>query len=104
MNKNGKDTILVTVADSTIRRGRGPKPLEVDVLAENVNIFLGQVEGMLSKAPDKVGKFELTEITITAEVSTTGALMLLGTGGEVSATGGLTFKFVRPHSMDTAKS
>jgi len=77
---------------------RGPvafEQLKVDVLAESVNLFLTQIEGMLEKTPDQVGKFRFTEFTVTAEVSAEGSLMLLGTGGKVAGKGGLTFKFQR---------
>lgn len=88
------DTILVSTADTTITRRRGPKELKVEVLAENVNLFLGQIEGILAKAPDEVsGKFKFTEFTVSAEVSAQGKLVLMGSGVEASATGGLTFKF-----------
>lgn len=92
-----KDTILVRATDATVtRRIGGPKELKVEVLAENVNLFLGQIEGMLAKAPEEVaGKFKLTEFTVSAEVSAKGSLVLLGTGGEVGGSGGLTFKFQR---------
>jgi hypothetical protein len=44
-----KDTILVSTADTTVTRGRGPKELKVDALAENMNLFLTQIEGMLEQ-------------------------------------------------------
>lgn len=92
-----EDTILVTTADAVVtRRGGGPRELKVDVLAENVNQFLTQIEVIMSKAPEEVaGKFKLTEFTVSAEITAKGALAILGTGGEVGGSGGLTFKFER---------
>jgi hypothetical protein len=93
-----KDTILVNTADTTVtRRGVGPRELKVEVLAENVNLFLSQIEGVLEKAPDEVagGKFQFTEFTVSAEISAKGGLVLMGTGVEAAGKGGLTFKFVR---------
>ena len=49
-----KDTILVNAADTTITQGRGPRELKVEVLAENVNLFLTQVEGIMEKSPEDV--------------------------------------------------
>ncbi len=96
-----EDTILVTAADATITRGRGPRELKVSVLAENINLFLTHIEGIMAKAPEEVaGKFKLTEFTVTAEITAKGALALLGTGGEVGGSGGLTFKFERKAKDD----
>jgi hypothetical protein len=91
------DTILVRAADTVVTRGRGPKELEVDVLAHNVNLFLGQMESILAKTPEETGdgKFKLTEFTVSAEISAKGALVLMGTGVEAEGKGGLTFKFER---------
>jgi hypothetical protein len=93
------DTIEVIVADGAVRRAERPTKsvgLKVDVLADNVNQFLSQVEGMLSKAPDEVaGKFKLAEFTVSAEISAKGGLVLLGTGVEAAGKGALSFKFQR---------
>ncbi|MGK7877026.1 MAG: hypothetical protein AB4426_28165 [Xenococcaceae cyanobacterium] len=89
------DTILVRTTDATVRRGESPKELKVEVLAENVNLFLTQIEGMLEKAPDEVGKFRFTEFSVCAEVSANGKLVLLGSGVETGIQGSLTFKFSR---------
>ncbi|MBN1814107.1 MAG: hypothetical protein JXA14_19875 [Anaerolineae bacterium] len=92
-----KNTILVRTADAADVRKAGirPRELKVDVLAENVNLFLVQVDQILQKAPEDVGKFKLTEFTVSAEISGKGELTLMGTGVEVGAQGGLTFKFER---------
>jgi hypothetical protein len=89
------NTLLVSTADTVAVRGRTPKELPVEILAENVNVFLGQVERMLEKAPETVGKFQFTEFTVSAEISAKGGLVLLGSGVEVEGKGGLTFKFQR---------
>lgn len=89
------DVISVRTADSTAMRGANAKELKVEVLAENVNIFLNQIETMLETAPDEVGKFQFTEFSVSAEVSANGKLVLLGSGVETSAKGSLTFKFER---------
>jgi len=92
-----ENTILVRTVDTTTVRKAGirPRELEVEVLAENVNIFLVQMEQILKKTPEDVGKFRLTEFTVSAEISGKGELALMGTGVEVGAQGGLTFKFER---------
>jgi hypothetical protein len=96
-----KNTILVRAAEETGIRRAGVVPrakeLEVDVLADNVQVFMLQIEQILEKAPEDVGKgrFQLTEFTVSAEISGKGELALMGTGVEVGAQGGLTFKFER---------
>jgi len=91
-----QDTILVSTADTTITRRGGLKPLKVEVLAENVNLFLGQIERMLEKTPDELGdKFRFTEFTVSAEISAKGGLVLMGTGVEAAGKGGVAFKFQR---------
>ena len=91
-----QETILVQTADATITRGGRTRELQVGVLAENVEVFLKQVDSIIDKAPEDVGKFKLTEFTVSAEINAKGALALLGTGGEVGGSGGLTFK-ITPH-------
>jgi len=98
MSEDG--SFLVTTVDVSTVQTRGARrisatKLDVDVLAENVNVFLADVEKMLAKAPEDVGKFKLTEFTVSAEVSAKASLVLLGTGVEAGGSGGLTFKFER---------
>jgi hypothetical protein len=94
---SNNDTILVRTVDAVVTRGRGPRELEVEVLAHNVNLFLGQIDSVLKKTPEEAGdgKFKLTEFTVSAEISAKGALVLMGTGVEAEGKGGLTFKFER---------
>jgi len=40
-----------------------------------------------------VGDFELTELTLQAQVNGEGGVSLLGTGGKLGASGGITLKF-----------
>jgi len=90
------DTILVRSSDDiTLRDSDGVTELTVEVLAENVNLFLTQVETILQKAPDQVGNFHFTEFSVSAEVSADGKLVLFGSGVETGIKGGLTFKFQR---------
>jgi len=97
-----RDAILVSTADTTVMRGRAPKELKVEVLAKNLNLFLTQIEDVLEKTPDEVGRFKFTEFTVSAEISAKGQLVMVGTGVEAAAKGGLTFKFEKEYS--TSKS
>lgn len=90
------DTILVRTTDTIERRGgKSPKELKVEILAENVNVFLAQIEGILANTPNELGKFQFTEFSVCAEVSANGKLVLLGSGVETGIQGSLTFKFER---------
>ena len=89
------ETILVRTADTKVTRGPGPRELKVEILAQNINLFLTGIEEILEKAPVDVGKFHFVEFTVSAEVSSNGKLVLLGSGLEAAAKGGLAFKFVR---------
>ena len=93
-----KDTMWVVTSEPMATRGTGikqAKPLKVDVLAENINLFIGQMGTILEKTPEKLGKFNFEELEVHAEVTGKGSIMLFGTGGEVGATGGLRFVFRR---------
>jgi hypothetical protein len=93
------DTIQVLVMDDAVRRSdrRGRMvELKVELLAENVGLFLTQMEDVFAKAPEEIGgKFRLSEFTVSAEITAKGGLSLLGTGGEVGGKGALSFRFQR---------
>lgn len=82
-------------APTLVTRGVGTKSLKVEALTENANLFLAQIGDILDKAPEEVGKFKFTEFIVTAEISAKGVLVLMGTGVETEAKGGLAFKFER---------
>lgn len=88
------DTIWVVTGEPATR-GRGLKELKIEELSINVNLFLEQMNDVLTKTPEKLGKFQLVEFEVHAEVTAKGTLALLGTGGEAGATGGLKFVFRR---------
>jgi hypothetical protein len=98
-----KDTILVVTGDAVSTRGGGVKPLKVDELSVNVNLFIEQMGGLLEKTPEKLGKFQFEEFEVYAEITGKGTLAILGTGGEVGATGGLRFVFRRSSSSGEGK-
>lgn len=93
-----QDTIPVNTIDiaATRRRSRFREP-QTDVLSENVNPFLDQMEDILDKTSKEVGKgkFRFTEFTVSAEISTKVALVLMGASVEAEVSRGLTFKFER---------
>ena len=98
-----KDTILVVTGDAVSTRGGGVKPLKVDELSVNVNLFIEQMGSILEKTPEKLGKFQFEEFEVYAEITGKGTLAILGTGGEVGATGGLRFVFRRSSASGDGK-
>ena len=93
-----RDIMWVVTSEPMATRGTGikqAKPLKVDVLAENIHLFIWQMGNILEKTPEKLGKFNFEELEVHAEVTGKGSIMLFGTGGEVGATGGLRFVFRR---------
>src|SRR3989442_976406 len=90
-----KDAIIVVTSDSIATRASAIKPLKVDELSVNVNLFIEQMGNLLEKTPEKLGKFHFEEFEVYAEVTGKGTLAILGTGGEIGATGGLRFVFRR---------
>lgn len=94
LNQN-PNTIWVLVSESVDVRGGQFQELEVDQLAVNINLFLDQMGTVLSKTPEKMGKFQFVEFELSVEISAEGQVILMGTGGKAGATGGIKFVFRR---------
>lgn len=99
MNSNTEE-IMVLVADNTAMRG--PETLLVrrisldsKVLEKNVSLFLLNMENVLEETPEDVGGFQLAEISVKAEITADGKVVLCGVGGEVGISGGIEFTFKR---------
>jgi hypothetical protein len=65
-------------------------------LRERVTAFLHGISQSVLSAPAAIGELNLTEVTITAEITASGTVNLLGTGIETGGSGGITFTFTRP--------
>ncbi|MBV9231009.1 MAG: hypothetical protein JOZ18_16995 [Chloroflexi bacterium] len=90
-----KDTMWVLTGGSMITRGSGAKPLKVEELSVNVNLFIEQMGSILEKTPEKLGKFHFDEFEVHADITAQGTIVVLGTGVQAGATGGLKFVFRR---------
>jgi hypothetical protein len=84
--------ILVSAPSQTRSFGK-PKAIPVQVLSENVNVFIAQIGTVLDNAPSNVKQFRLDEISFTVEVTASGELSIMGTGVGAEAKGGMTFTF-----------
>jgi hypothetical protein len=69
--------------------------LSADDVARQLKNFLDTMDTVLTKLPAKLGGFTLKEMELSVEISATGKVSLLGTGGEMGTTGGLKFTLKR---------
>jgi len=78
---------------SDMRYGRGS--IDPAELQERLTNFLHSMRDVIDGVPGMLGSFQITSVTLTAEVTAKGSVSLLGTGGEVAGKGGLTFTLQR---------
>lgn len=64
-------------------------------LRDNLDGFLRGIQSVVGAIPEHVGAFRLTEITLSAEISASGKVSLMGSGAEMTGTGGIAFKLSR---------
>lgn len=110
--KNKEFMWVATVDDAANRGNVFTTKIEIETLADNMTLFLSQIEKILEKTPDTVQKFQLIEFEVDAQISAKGQLVLLGTGGEIGGSGGLKFVFrkvavpvsAKPQSISKASS
>src|SRR5260370_4691167 len=95
-----EDTILIVTGEQVGTRGGGFKSLKVEELAANVQLFIKQIGNVLEQTPKTLGAFHFEELEVSAEITAKGSLAILGTGGELSGTGGLRFLFRRSPAND----
>jgi len=98
-----EDTILVVTGEQVGTRAGGFKSLKVEELAANVQLFIKQMGNVLEQTPKTLGDFHFEELEVSAEITAKGSLAILGTGGELSGTGGLRFLFRRSPATDDGK-
>ncbi|MFQ3615895.1 MAG: hypothetical protein SNJ57_05145 [Cyanobacteriota bacterium] len=71
-------------------------PVSTDALEQNMSSFLSRMGRVLSQARQsaaEVAGMELEEIVLSVEVSGEGQVNLLGTGGRLGTSGGITLTF-----------
>ena len=69
--------------------------MSVSRLGEEVNTLVAQMEIILKDSQDEVGPFHFSEFEVSAAVTATGKLAILGIGTEATVNGGLKFVFKR---------
>jgi hypothetical protein len=66
------------------------------VLRDRIGTFLDGMHEVIERVPGSLGKFRVDSIAIKAEISAKGTVSLVGTGGELGGTGGITIMLTRP--------
>jgi len=78
--------------------GHAAVRIPVDALAKAAEDFSGGLRKLFDRLAETVGAFELSEIEVSATVTISGELSLLGVGhGEAGGEGGMKLKFKRIH-------
>lgn len=97
------ENILVRVEDEINTRASRPsilRPLDCDLLKQNITEFLSSVDEILSSGVALRSRFEVAEVTVKAEITASGKVALLGNGVEASGSAALEFTF-RPRSAQS---
>jgi|SRR5689334_4341139 len=81
------------------RLGRAEVPLET--FRQRVTGFVDSMREVITGIPEAFGKYQLDQVTVSAEVSAKGQVSLLGSGGELAGKSGLTFTFTRQADPDS---
>ena len=89
--------------DGRIERGGfGPKLAEkslnavsVAVLKDNVARFFSQLHEILDTGAEAIGAFEVSQVEVSAQITGSGQVCLLGSGGKVELEGGIKFVLKR---------
>src|SRR5258708_4279006 len=95
---------ILALEDSSADRSLFRRPAEwklgrsevpVGEFSHRVATFLESMRHVITGLPEAFGNYELDQLTISAEVGARGRLSLLGSGGELAGTAGITFQFTK---------
>jgi hypothetical protein len=65
-------------------------PVPASVLQEKMTAFISSMRHVISSIPASLGTYDVDSITLKLEISAKGKVSLLGSGGELGGTGGIT--------------
>lgn len=71
------------------------RSVPVDILRDQLAGFLASMSEALTVVPNVLGQFEVDELTLSLDVTAKGSVSLLGTGGELGGSGGLSLTLKR---------
>lgn len=95
---NGDSFWIVTAdeAGGRVERGFGEavarttlRAVGLDTLKGNMHRFLDQLREILDAGADRIGRFELEQVEVTAQIGGNGQIALVGSGVKVEAQGGI---------------
>lgn len=89
----GDDRTGVFERVANLRLGTGE--VDKETLRRRLTSFLETLRDVIEGTPTFLGEFSVESVTLTVEVTASGSVGLLGTGGEVGGSGGLTFTLKR---------
>jgi len=69
--------------------------LDAQALKAQISSMLGIMDDVFSEARARTG-LQLDEVTLSVEINAEGKLSIVGNGGSLGNTGGMTLKFTRP--------
>lgn len=94
MSDNQTIDVIVNPAPPTRGRYRAVK-LDVNALRDSLHELVTSMAAALAKLDVAAGSFNVDEVKCTFEINAKGGFMLLGTGAEAGARGGIDVTFKR---------
>ncbi len=73
----------------------GRSEVSVELLREHINTLLNNMTNVLQNVKADIAGYSVDTVTIAVEISATGRVSLMGTGGDIAGKGGLTFTLKR---------
>jgi hypothetical protein len=70
-------------------------PIPASVLQEKMSAFIASMRNVIGSIPATLGKYDVDSIALKLEISAKGKVSLLGSGGELGGTGGITLTLKR---------
>jgi len=78
------------------------RSLDAEVLMKNLDAFLNTMGQVIDKVQGQFQSYQLDTIKLKADLSASGSISLLGSGGKLEGSGGLEFTFKRLDAAETA--
>lgn len=88
----------IEVVTQSFKRKR--VPLDAQALKTQMQGMLGVVNDLFDETTTSTG-LQLNEVELSVEINAEGQLSLVGNGGKLGNSGGITLKFVRPEGKNS---
>jgi hypothetical protein len=80
------------------------RTLDAEVLKKNLDAFMKTMGEVIDKVQGQFQNYQLDTIKLKADLSASGSVSLLGSGGKLEGSGGLEFTFKRLDAAGTASN